>query len=119
MRHEGAYGWLVGSAEKVMMVLKDDGRHYSAAGYGPRMAETVGTFYLGQDDVGPYDGHAELGQAVNDAVEKHLGDERSAYALARDTATRTFPTSINCTRPLSCCPKRKARVPICSNSRVM
>ncbi len=86
MRHEGAYGWLVGSAEKVMMVLKDDGRHYSAAGYGPRMAETVGTFYLGQDDVGPYDGHAELGQAVNDAVEKHLGDERSAYALARDTA---------------------------------
>ncbi|MBK6658670.1 MAG: Dyp-type peroxidase [Proteobacteria bacterium] len=86
LRHEGAYGLLVGSAEKVMMVLKDDGQHYSAAGYGPRMAETVGTFFLGQDDVGPYAGHAELGQAVNDAVEKHLGDERIAYQLARDNA---------------------------------
>jgi len=86
MRHDGAYGWLVGSAEKVLTVLKDDGQYFSAAGYGPRMAETVGSFYLGQDDAGPYAGHAELGQAVNDLVERHLGDEGSAYRLARDFA---------------------------------
>ncbi len=86
MRHDGAYGWLVGSAEKVLTVLKDDGQYYSAAGYGPRMAETVGTFFLGQDDVGPYAGHAEFGPAVNALVEQHLGDEQQAYDLARDIA---------------------------------
>lgn len=86
MRQEGAYGWMVGSAEKVLMVLKDDGQHYSAAGYGPRMMETVGRFYLGQDDVGPYAGHADLGQQVNDLVEQHLGSECKAYELARTFA---------------------------------
>ena len=73
---------MVGSAESVLKVLRDDGSKFSAAEYGQRMAKTVGRCPFGQDDAGADAGHqrafvADVKQAVVDFM-----DERAAFEAA-------------------------------------
>ncbi len=60
------YGTLLGTAERVLEVLKDDASRYSVQGYGERMAASIGLNHLGMDPAG---GHAQLGPIVNAAIE--------------------------------------------------
>lgn len=88
VKQEGAYGLMVARPDKVLGVLKDDGRHFSVGGLGARMRRTIGEFYLGLDDAGPCPGHATLGTAVNQVVEDFFADESAAYQLAYQHATQ-------------------------------
>lgn len=59
------YGTLVGSAQAVLEVLRDDGSRFSVAGYGERMQRSLGLGYLGEDEPA----HGVLAPAVNAAIE--------------------------------------------------
>jgi deferrochelatase/peroxidase EfeB len=84
--HAEGYGWLVSDPDTILAVLRDDGTHFTARGYGKRFEETLGPGYLGEDDVPPSAGHAQpYVKAVNDAVVTTI-DETSAFEQARRIA---------------------------------
>ncbi|MGQ3054648.1 MAG: Dyp-type peroxidase [Roseateles sp.] len=77
-----AYGVLVGAAERVCEVLRNDPDRYSVSGYGERMHDSIGLGYLGQDDDS---GHLDLAPAINAAIEAY--GEAQCYATAYQVAT--------------------------------
>jgi hypothetical protein len=76
-----AYGVLVGTAERVQEVLRNQPARYSVRGYGERMRDSLGEGYLGLDDD---NGHREQAPAVNAALES-IG-EAQAFATAYQVA---------------------------------
>jgi Dyp-type peroxidase family len=76
-----AYGVLVGAAERVCDVLRNDPDRYSVSGYGERMHDSIGLGYLGQDDDS---GHRDLAPAINAAIEEY--SEAQCYATAYQVA---------------------------------
>ncbi len=77
-----AYGVLVGAADRVQQVLRNAPDRYSNAGYGERMADSVGVGFLGLDDD---TGHREQAPAVNKILESV--SEADAFAAAYQIAT--------------------------------
>lgn len=78
------YGLLVGSSEKILKVLKDDGSEFSVHGYGTCMKDSgIGRGFLGMDDVGPHKGHAKQAPAVNEIIEKFAGEKEAFDAAFR------------------------------------
>lgn len=76
------YGVLVGAADRVQQVLRNAPDRYSNAGYGERMADSVGVGFLGLDDD---TGHREQAPAVNRILESV--SERDAFAAAYQIAS--------------------------------
>lgn len=77
-----AYGVLVGAAERVQEVLRNQPARYSVRGYGERMRDSLGEGYLGMDDD---NGHREQAPAVNAALER-IGEAQAfvaAYLAAK------------------------------------
>lgn len=81
------YGVLVGSSEKALEVLQDDGSNFSARGYGERMDRSIGLGFLGLDDVKPNDGHSEQSRDVNQAIEDSIS-EQQAFDAAGEHAQK-------------------------------
>lgn len=80
------YGWLVGTQDTVLNVLKDRGDGFSVSGYGKRMAASIGHGYLGQDDDKSNVGHrAPYVPLVNEAIETSV-PESDAFGLALSVA---------------------------------
>jgi deferrochelatase/peroxidase EfeB len=80
----GHYGVLVGAAERVLEVLRDDGSRFSVQGYGERMERSLGLGYLGQDRPD----HDLLAPAVNAAI---AGVPlATAFALGRGAGTQVL-----------------------------
>ncbi|MCY4753017.1 Dyp-type peroxidase [Pelomonas aquatica] len=77
-----AYGVLVGAADRVQEVLRNAPDRYSVAGYGERMADSVGVGYLGLDDDS---GHREQAPAVNKILEGV--SEADSFMLAYQVAS--------------------------------
>ncbi len=72
---KSAYGELIGSCPEVLAVLKDDGKKFSVAGYGERMAQSIGLNLLGMD------GQRHTAEKpFNDAIEAIK--EEAAFELA-------------------------------------
>lgn len=76
-----AYGVLVGAAERVCEVLRNQPARYSVSGYGERMHDSVGVGFLGLDDD---NGHAEQAPRINAVLESV--SEAQAYAAAYQVA---------------------------------
>lgn len=76
-----AYGVLVGAAERVCDVLRNDPDRYSVSGYGERMHDSIGVGYLGLDDDS---GHREQAPLINAAIEAY--SEADCYAAAYQIA---------------------------------
>lgn len=76
-----AYGVLVGAAERVCEVLRNQPDRYSVSGYGERMHDSIGVGYLGLDDD---NGHREQAPAINAAIEAY--GEGPCYAAAYQVA---------------------------------
>ena len=76
-----AYGVLVGAAERVCEVLRNNPDRYSVSGYGERMHDSIGVGYLGLDDDS---GHREQAPAINAAIEAY--SEADCYAAAYQVA---------------------------------
>lgn len=76
-----AYGVLVGAADRVCEVLRNQPDRYSVSGYGERMHEGIGVGFLGLDDDS---GHREQAPAVNAAIEAY--GEAQCYATAYQVA---------------------------------
>ncbi len=72
-----AYGVLVADPARVCEVLRNTPDRYSVAGYGRRMARSIGLGFLGMDEDS---GHAEQAPRVNAAIEA-IG-EREAFDAA-------------------------------------
>jgi Dyp-type peroxidase family len=77
-----AYGVLVGSAERVQEVLRNTPDRYSNAGYGERMADSIGVGFLGLDDD---TGHREQAPRVNQILESV--SEADAFMAAYQVAS--------------------------------
>lgn len=75
------YGVLVGAAERVCDVLRNDPDRYSVSGYGERMHDSIGVGYLGLDDD---TGHREQAPAINAAIEGY--SEADCFAAAYKVA---------------------------------
>ena len=77
-----AYGVLVGAADRVQQVLRNAPDRYSNAGYGERMADSVGVGFLGLDDD---TGHREQAPVVNKILESVT--EADAFMAAYQIAS--------------------------------
>ena len=87
---ETEYGWLVGTQDSVLSVLKDRGDGFSVSGYGKRMAASIGHGYLGQDDDQSNVGHrAPYVALVNEAIEASV-PESTAYELALNVTRKVL-----------------------------
>lgn len=76
------YGVLVGAADRVQQVLRNSPDRYSVAGYGERMAQSLGVGFLGLDDD---TGHREQAPAVNKILESVT--EADAFMAAYQVAS--------------------------------
>ena len=76
-----AYGVLVGAAERVCEVLRNQPDRYSVSGYGERMHDSIGMGFLGLDDD---TGHRAQAPAINAAIEAY--DEARCYTAAYQAA---------------------------------
>ena len=101
------YGLLVGSKDKVLEVLKDDGGKFSVKGYGERMKMSIGHGFLGMDDVKPDDGHQDQAPHVNKIIEKFVSEE-DAFNAARYHASEYLKTLLDRSQALT--GKREALV---------
>jgi Dyp-type peroxidase family len=73
---------MVGGYDAVLNVLKDSGRTWSVAGYGERMAHTLGRSPFGQDDDGPKSGHERAFVGAVKAAIAAAVSEKDAYDLS-------------------------------------
>lgn len=76
-----AYGVLVGAADRVQEVLRNQPARYSVKGYGERMRDSIGEGFLGMDDD---NGHKEQAPLVNTVLESI--SEAQAFAAAYQVA---------------------------------
>lgn len=76
------YGVLVGAADRVQQVLRNAPDRYSVAGYGERMADSVGVGFLGLDDD---TGHRQQAPVVNQILESVT--EADAFMAAYQVAS--------------------------------
>jgi Dyp-type peroxidase family len=93
--HARGYGTLVGGFDGVRRALRDDEKALSVAGYGQRMAQTIGLNHLGQDWWTPqYQAVAPKVNAVIDAV-----GEREAFAAALPVVQGILAAMAQATQP--------------------
>jgi Dyp-type peroxidase family len=69
-----AYGELVGTLDRVLQVLRDDGAAYSVRGYGQRMAASVGLTLLGMDAGAARDRQAGVRAAIEAVTQRAAFD---------------------------------------------